>query len=233
MLLAIVMSMVLAVFSSANEVSDVPAAGTLAEEPHVELPAEAPEGAPRETIVSRVWEWATANKQEIIDKVIEGISLLLILIFNITYRKLKGNVITLGATAKDTVSAQKRTMCAVNELGERVEKYTDVAHTDIEGAVAVFKNEISKLNQKLDDEIARVNTIGVVATETTAILEILMSVYPNSKNLPQGIKDIVNLKYANCLKVIDSDEKIRSVMEAVHKVVNELPASEVKDDESN
>lgn len=185
------------------------------------------------TIVSRVWEWVVSNKTEIIDKTIDGLSLLLVLIFNITYRKLKGKVLNVETTAGKVETAQKNTIAAVNKLGESVEQYTDVTHSDVEGAVAVFKEEIAKLNSKIEEEIARVNTIGIVAAETTAILEILMSVYPNSKNLPQGIKDIVSLKYANCLKVINSDKKISSVMEALHNVVNTVDNSEVNDDEQN
>lgn len=32
--------------------------------------------------------------------------------------------------------------------------------------------------------------------------------YPNSKNLPQGVKDLVNLKYADALKIVGDDNKL-------------------------
>ena len=214
MMLAFVVSFVFSVtsFASENGTSDI---------------------VEEETIVSRVWEWVVSNKQEIIDKSISGLSLLLVLIFNITYKNLKSKVLNVATTTSNVELSQKNTITAINSLGENVERYTDVAHADIEGAVAVFKEEIAKLNSKIEEEIARANTIAIVATETTAILEILMSVYPNSKNLPQGVKDIVNLTYANCLKTINSDEKIRNIMDALHNAIDNIDAAEVRDDKSN
>ena len=43
------------------------------------------------------------------------------------------------------------------------------------------------------------------------VLDILATVYANSKNLPQGVKDLVNLKYADVLKTTSDDEKLLSV----------------------
>jgi hypothetical protein len=59
--------------------------------------------------------------------------------------------------------------------------------------------------------------VGAVLATNTAILEILTMVYTNSKNLPQGVKDLVNLKYANCLKTLDDDEKVKAIVTAVRE----------------
>ena len=40
-------------------------------------------------------------------------------------------------------------------------------------------------------------------------------VYANSKNLPQGVKDLISIKYANVLKALESDEELASVVKAV------------------
>jgi len=50
-----------------------------------------------------------------------------------------------------------------------------------------------------------------MVVQTRAVLDILATVYANSKNLPQGVKDLVNLKYADVLKTTSDDEKLLSV----------------------
>ena len=61
----------------------------------------------------------------------------------------------------------------------------------------------------------RNRVVGAVFATNAAILEILTTVYVNSKNLPQGVKDLVNLKYANCLKTLEDDKQLIAIVEAV------------------
>ena len=61
----------------------------------------------------------------------------------------------------------------------------------------------------------RNRVVGAVLATNSAILEILTTVYVNSKNLPQGVKDLVNLKYANCLKTLEDDKQLMAIVEAV------------------
>ena len=51
--------------------------------------------------------------------------------------------------------------------------------------------------------------------QTKAILEILTTVYANSKNIPQGVKDLVNLKYADVLKLVGDEDKLKEIAEPV------------------
>ena len=44
-----------------------------------------------------------------------------------------------------------------------------------------------------------------------AILEVLTTVYANSKNIPQGVKDLVNLKYADVLKLVGDEDKLKEI----------------------
>ena len=192
---------------------------------------ESVEASESTTLITRIWEWVLANKDQLIDKTIDAVTLALVLIFNVMYKKLKTNVLSIGVTTGNVEESQKESIGAINSLGENVEKYTDIVHADINGAVAVFKEEISELKKLLDEEIARANTLGAVAAEATTILEILMTVYPASKNLPQGIKDIVELKYANCLKTINNDEKLSAIMTSIHNVINDPSTEESNNDE--
>lgn len=73
--------------------------------------------------------------------------------------------------------------------------------------------EAYEKNEGAEDD--RNKLIGALMVQTTTILEILTSVYANSKNLPQGVKDLVNLKYAHCLQSLDSDEVLRSCVQMV------------------
>jgi hypothetical protein len=73
--------------------------------------------------------------------------------------------------------------------------------------------------------------IGAVMVQNTAILEILSSVYVHNKNLPQGVKDLVILKYANTQKAISDDEMLCSIVEAVREKINfETLAEEVSEE---
>ena len=72
--------------------------------------------------------------------------------------------------------------------------------------------------------------IGAVMVQNTAILEILSTVYVNSKNMPQGVKDLVNLKYANCLKAIGDDETLLAIVSAVREKVSASSESDTENE---
>lgn len=69
-------------------------------------------------------------------------------------------------------------------------------------------------------EVDRNKVIGALAVEITTVLEILKSVYVNNVNLPQGLKDLILTKYANCLKALESDEELASVVKAVRSAIS-------------
>ena len=73
--------------------------------------------------------------------------------------------------------------------------------------------------------------VGVLVAQTSAILEMLVTVYPNSKNLPQGVKDRINLTYANCLKMIGDDEQLLAVVKAVRKSISATDWNETTETE--
>ena len=87
-----------------------------------------------------------------------------------------------------------------------------------------MRNSYEKYEHTEDD---RNRLVGAVMVQNTALLEILTTVYVNSKNLPQGVKDLINLKYANCQKALGDDEMLRAIVEAVReKVGTKMDAQE-------
>lgn len=75
--------------------------------------------------------------------------------------------------------------------------------------------------------------IGAVLVQNTALLEILSSVYLNNKNLPQGVKDLVTLRYANAQKALGDDEMLLAIVNAVRETVNheDVPTEETEETE--
>jgi len=62
--------------------------------------------------------------------------------------------------------------------------------------------------------------VAAVMAQNTALLDMLRTVYANSKNLPQGVKDTVMLEYANARKMLSDDEALRAVIDSVHEKIN-------------
>lgn len=88
-----------------------------------------------------------------------------------------------------------------------------------------FKEKLSKYNDTEDERYA---AVGAMVAQTKAILEILTTVYANSKNIPQGVKDLVNLKYANVLKTVEDEDKLKEVVIDVEKPAEETQESKTE-----
>ena len=69
------------------------------------------------------------------------------------------------------------------------------------------------------------STLAVVVAQNAFVVEALQTVYANSKNLPQGIKDVINLKYAKCLKAVGDDKTLNGLFEAVKKELDTVTSS--------
>ena len=74
-----------------------------------------------------------------------------------------------------------------------------------------FKSDFEKLK---NDEAKRDNQLAAVVVTNTAILEIMSRVFPNSKQLPQGVKDVVNITYANAIKAVNDDVQLSALVAA-------------------
>jgi hypothetical protein len=65
---------------------------------------------------------------------------------------------------------------------------------------------IDKTNDLATGEEIRDTNIGQLLLLNKAVLEILVTVYVNNKNIPQATKDLVNLKYVAALKGAEKTE---------------------------
>lgn len=103
------------------------------------------------------------------------------------------NLIRIGKDTSFTNNSQSEVIGGLNNL---IENYNA-----IEKKITSYENTESE----------RYKFVAAMVVQTRAVLDILATVYANSKNLPQGVKDLVNLKYADVLKTTSDDEKLLSV----------------------
>lgn len=195
-----------------------PDADTIPEENLAET--DEPAGAGKETIdtytlFGRLWEFAEENSAEVMN-FISGAAILIFGLFSKAASKKDGQLI------KDSLSlishSSSRTANSQNSV-------IDVVNTMSDGY-----NEMRDYYERLkDSEDDRNRLIGAVAIQNTAILEILSAVYVHNKNLPQGVKDLVVLKYANCMKALNDDEVLREVTESVREIVNKRVVAETQE----
>lgn len=151
------------------------------------------------TFFDRIWEWVTANAAETLT-VLGDIVLVACLIAQRVKQKKKlvelgTNIITVKDDVANTVSSQKSVVNVTNELIEGYNKFEKA------------------LNNFDATENERYKTMLAAFAQTKAILEILTTVYANSKNIPQGVKDLVNLKYADVLKLVGDEDKLKEIAE--------------------
>ena len=162
-------------------------------------PVEPVEPVEEPTFFGRIWECVTANPTEILT-VLGDIILVACLIAQRVKQKKKlvelgANIITVKDDVANTVSSQKSVVNVTNELIEGYNKFEKA------------------LNNFDATESERYKTLLAAFAQTKAILEILTTVYANSKNIPQGVKDLVNLKYADVLKLVGDEDKLKEIAE--------------------
>lgn len=156
---------------------------------------------PKPTFFGRILEWVQANGGEILT--VTG-DIVLVCFLIVQKVKQKKKLATIGEdilTVKDGVSntetSQRNVVSVTNEL--------------IEGY-----NRFEKALNNFDvTEQERYKTMIAAFAQTKTILEIMTTVYANSKNIPQGVKDLVNLKYADVLKLLRDDDKLKEIVEPV------------------
>ena len=154
------------------------------------------------TFLGRIWEAVTSEKNGILDRALDIVILVGFAILGKVISKLKGkitkDITTLGSSNAENAKTQsdfnKGLLNGFNELVE----------------------EVSGLEKRLEDVLKDETAVASLLTVDMTLLEILTTIYPNSKNLPQGVKDIVELKYANCLKVLNNEEKLSAIISVIH-----------------
>ena len=177
------------------------------------------------TIFTRIWEFVEANKTEVVSAAGSGFVLIVSAIVKAANskenRKLSELLNAIQGDTQGTNKAQSSLIGVVNQMisGYNVMKESnDYLKTGYEDMKTAYE-----INATKEDDRNRL--IGAVMVQNTALLEILSSVYVHNKNLPQGVKDLIILKYANAMKALSDDEILCAIVESVREKINfEAPA---------
>lgn len=175
--------------------------------PTDEEPAEESEENP--TFFGRIWEFLEQNYPEVITTIVGVLTFLLTTILPTlvkkSMKKLDSNVLKSNSTQTEVVDAVNCLIEGYNTLEKELEDYN-----------------------KTEDE--RYKMVGAMIVQTQAILDILATVYANSKNLPTGVKDLINLKYAKALKLVENSEELKEIAQSAGaEIVTEVKESETEE----
>lgn len=166
------------------------------------------------TLFGRLWEFVEENSAEV-TSFLSGAAILIFNAFvnaksNKEGQLIKDNLLSIKTSSTRTANSQSSVIDVVNTMTDGYNEMRDF---------------YEKMRGTEDD---RNRLIGAVAVQNTAILEILSSVYVHNKNLPQGVKDLVVLKYANCMKALNDDEVLKEVTESVREIINKHATAEIQ-----
>lgn len=166
-------------------------------------PEEIPEAEPEvenHTIFSRMYEWVTEHKTEIITAVGDVILVITLIIEKAkskkSYTAIGSQLLSIGKGVYNTETSQNNVVGVTNELIAGYNK---------------FEQTLNSFDEKEDE---RQKTAMAAYIQTRAILKILVTVYANSKNVPQGVKDLVNLEYADVLKLVGNEETLKQLVDS-------------------
>lgn len=187
--------------------------------------AEDPEGISYNTIFTRIMEFVEANKTEVVSAAGSGILLVVSSILNRKNNKkskeLNSALGELTGIANGTCNAQNSIINVVNEMISGNNVMTDGYNK--------MREAYEKYESAEDD---RNRLIGAVMVQNAAILEILSTVYVHSK-IPQGVKDLVTLRYANVIKTLGDDDLLRSIVESVRDKINAQDVEQTEESTEN
>lgn len=185
-------------------------------------------------IFTRLWEFIEANRSEVISAAGSGILLIAGAISKAANSKenkrLGDQLNIIQGDTQGTTKAQSSIIDVVNQM---IVGYNEMRESNgyLKSGYEDMKTAY-ELNALKEDDRNRL--IGAVMVQNTALLEILSSVYVHNKNLPQGVKDLVVLKYANVQKALSDDELLIAIVESVREKVNfERPVDAEADDAGN
>lgn len=174
------------------EVPAVESAPETPSEPSADAPSEPDKAEPN--VFDRLWEYISKNK----DMTAELIFSTAILVILWTIKKIQNSIKTDLKTSNNNSA----------NVADSQSGVVGVVNTMIDGYNG-FKKDF-ETTIKSDEE--RDKQMAAILVTNTAILEIMSRVFPNSKNLPQGVKDVVNMTYANAIKAIGDDQQLANLV---------------------
>lgn len=202
--IAVVLSFsVFALGVGTNQTATVYAAEIGADSSETGTPEEIPEVEPEvenHTLFSRIYEWVTEHKTEIITAVGDVILVIMLIIEKAksknSYTAIGSQLLSIGKGVYNTETSQNNVVGVTNELIAGYNK---------------FEQTLNTFDAKEDE---RQKTAMAAYIQSRAILKILVTVYANSKNVPQGVKDLVNLEYADVLKLVGNEETLKQLVDS-------------------
>lgn len=146
--------------------------------------AEPSETAPAvpETLWTRIEQWFSKNLAEFLGSVNLGAVAACIVMVILEHR---GN--------------KKAAKITAESLGINTNSNSEVIKA-VNGLIANYNETLDKLHAMETKAEQQEAIITELKTSSKAILEILATVYANNKNIPQAVKDLVNIKYVQALK---------------------------------
>lgn len=169
--------------ANAETGGDTQVVATLSESAENEAtePSETAPAVP-ETLWTRIEQWFSRNLAEFLGSINLGAVVACIVAVIIEHRgNKKASKITADTLGINT-NSNSEVVKAVNTL--------------IEG----YNETLDKLHAMETKAEQQEHISAVLESSTKAILEILATVYANNKNIPQAVKDLVNIKYVQALK---------------------------------
>lgn len=160
------------------------------------IPDAEPSTAEDHTFATRVWEYVKKNKNTVFEVGFSTVILVLLWFVKKAQSKLKNDLSLSNSNSVSVANSQSGVIGAVNTM---IEGYN------------TFKSDFTKIK---DADAERDKQIAAMIVTNTAILDIMSRVFPNSKTLPQGVKDMVNITYANTMKAINDDQQLTALVEA-------------------
>lgn len=157
------------------------------------------------TIFTRIFEFFEINKETII--MVFGFAGTIFITIRDIRRKIRVD--------NDSGATQQKIL---SDIGGMINSQNGVVDV-VNGLTNSYDEMRRKYTAYEDVEDDRNKLVGAVLVQNAAILDILSSVYVNA-NLPQGVKDIVQLKYAHCQTALNNDDQLRACVNAVHAALD-------------
>ena len=187
---------------------------------------------PESDIFTRIYEFVTNNKTDIFS--VTG-SLALLVFGFITKKGSSTNAASVKAMLTsvkgENAEINKNQNAIVNGLNQLIEGYDNInnlctsmfeKYKEMFNVFLKMRESNSELSEDLKksyNELAEQllassstlkNLLEKEMTQNSNIMQVLTSVYTNSKALPQGVKDLVQLKYSDNLKLVAEEKEIVS-----------------------
>ncbi len=164
------------------------------------------DAAARHTLFSRLFDYCSANKTELLGLAGDGFVLGLALFIKRRFdKKTAATHRTLDAVMGDTAGTARSQASLVGTVNEMIDSYNKM-------------RELYEANQGAEEERSRL--VGAVMVQNTALLEILSTVYLNNQNLPQGVKTMILTLMANCKRTLAEEDSLRAVSDSLKALLN-------------